>query len=431
VKRRLGLAALIAFVVLVVALAIVVALNLRGEDRIAADEMAFSPSLDQIRRGEYLARAGNCMACHTVRGGTPYAGGRPIATPFGTLFSTNLTPDAKTGLGSWTPGHFWRALHNGRSKDGRLLYPAFPYTEYTTVNREDADAIFAYLTSLPPAEQPARPHELRFPYNSQIALAVWRALFFEPRTFRDDASKTAEWNRGAYLVTGLGHCIACHGSRNVLGASTDLELSGGLIPSIGWYAPSLLSKDEAGVAHWRKEEIISLLKKGVSRQASTMGPMAEVVFTSTQFLSPADLSAMAAYLMDLPKSTHNRDAQSIASALAENVRVRGGKIYETHCANCHGVSGEGVSGAYPALAGNRAVQLAVPANVIRVLLSGGYLPATQGNPRPFGMPPFAHVLSDNEIALISTYIRGAWGNNGKAVSAQQVTQFRARTVGSR
>jgi mono/diheme cytochrome c family protein len=413
--------------------AVVAALNFRDEERIPDTAAPFAPTAQQIARGEYLARAGNCISCHTARGGVPYAGGRAITTPFGAIYSTNLTPDAKTGIGSWTSAHFWRAMHNGRSKDGRLLYPAFPYTEYTMITREDSDAIFAYLWSLPAAEQPRRAHELRFPYDSQAALAVWRALFFEPRAFEANATHSAEWNRGAYLVRGLGHCIACHSARNVFGATSDLELSGGIIPAMGWYAPSLVSSTEAGVAEWQAREIVALLKTGLSARGSTIGPMAEVVYRSTQYLSDTDLAAMAVYLKALPQSPKDSlepwwswlSGRKRPASLAPEVRAHGAKIYEQSCAECHGNKGEGTPEAFPALAGNRAVTMPVSANSIRAVLSGGYLPATAGNPRPYGMPPFSHVLNDRDIAAVLSYIRSAWGNEAPPVSALEVQQYRA------
>ena len=239
-----------------------------GEDRAA-----------QVARGEYLARAGNCMACHTAPGGTPWAGGRAMDTPFGTIYTSNLTPDPTTGLGQWTADDFWKALHEGRARDGRLLYPAFPYTSYTRVTRADADAIWAWLQTLPPVEQPNRPHALRFPYDTQAALLAWRALYFKPGVFVADATKSEDWNRGAYLVQGLGHCSACHAPRNALGASSDPDaLAGGLMPVQNWYAPSLTSPHEAGVADWAKDDIVALLRDGVSGNATAAGPMAEVVF---------------------------------------------------------------------------------------------------------------------------------------------------------
>lgn len=416
------------------AAAIVAALNFGDEEDISSTARPFSATQAQVARGEYLARAGNCSACHTARGGAAYAGGRALATPFGTIYSSNITPDAKTGIGMWTSAHFWRAMHNGRSRNGRLLYPAFPYTEYTLITREDSDAIFAYLWSLPAVAQPPRTHDLRFPYNSQAALAVWRALFFEPKAFQPEADRPAAWNRGAYLVRGLGHCIACHSARNVFGATSDLELSGGLIPAMGWYAPSLLAANEAGVAHWDVTDIVALLKNGFSARGSTMGPMAEVVFRSTQYLSDEDLEAIAVYLQALPQAPPT-DAEEpwwswftgkkAAPSLAEDVRARGAKIYEHHCADCHGDRGEGAVGAFPALAANRTVVLHVPANLIRAVLSGGYLPATRGNPRPYGMPPFSHVLDDSDIASVLSYIRSSWGNDASPVSALEVQQYRA------
>ena len=399
-------------------------LNVRGEEQIRENSAPFSPTVDQVKRGEYLARAGNCIACHTGRGGAPYSGGVPVRTPFGTVMSTNITPDRKTGIGSWTPAHFWRALHNGRSKDGRLLYPAFPYPSYTIVTREDSDAIFAYLMSVPAVEKTNGPHALRFPYNSQAALAVWRALFFQPESFEPDTTKPADWNRGAYLVRGLGHCVACHSPRNAFGATEDkLELSGGLIPMQGWYAPALTSRSEAGVGDWETRHVVDLLKAGVSPRGSVMGPMAEVVFRSTQYLSDADLAAMAVFLKALPQGA--RDAGEETPRVGDDVRAAGEKLYKDHCAGCHGDAGEGAAGAYPALAGNRAVTMAVPANLIRVVLSGGYLPATAGNPRPYGMPPFAHVLDDAAVAAVVSYLRSAWGNRAGAVSQLQVMKSRA------
>ena len=408
--------------------AVVAALNLRGEAALPAESQALSQAVpatpELVARGEYLARAGNCMACHTVQGGAPYAGGRGIDTPFGVIHTTNLTPDKATGIGNWSAAEFWRALHNGRSKDGRLLYPAFPYPNYTQVTREDSDAIYAYLQSLPAVAQANRPHALRFPYNTQAALGVWRALFFTPGTFAPGPVQSAEWNRGAYLVNGLGHCAACHTPRNALGAGSQAQaFSGGLIPVQNWYAPALNVAAEAGVAHWPVEAVVALLKTGVAPQGSVTGPMAEVVFRSTQYLSDADAQAIAVYLRALPQR---------AIAPAEVVKPsaatleRGAKVYEQHCAQCHGDNGEGKPGAFPALAGNRAVVLQDPTNLVRVVLQGGYLPATAGNPRPHGMPPFMQVLGDDDVAAVSTFVRNAWGNQAPAVGTIGVYRARER-----
>lgn len=413
--------------------AVVVALNLRGEGDLSAEIAAAQPttepaSAELLARGAYLARAGNCMACHTARGGEPYAGGRGIDTPFGTVYSSNLTPDEQTGLGRWSAPAFWRAMHHGRSADGRLLVPAFPYTSTTQVSRADSDAIYAYLRSLPPVAQPARPHDLRFPFNTQAALAVWRALYFRAGEFQPDASRSAEWNRGAYLVQGLGHCNACHAHRNALGGTAGpLDLGGGLIPVQNWYAPSLTDAREAGVADWAEAEIVALLKTGVVDRhgalAVASGPMGEVVLRSTQHLSDADLGAMAVYLKTLGGGPVAEPVPAEPGPAAAK-DAHGSTLYTDHCASCHGERGEGVPGAYPALAGNRAVTMAVPANLVRIVLEGGFAPATAGNPRPYGMPPFAQTLSNDDVAAVLTQLRRSWGHRAEAVAPVDVTRYR-------
>ncbi len=405
--------------------AVVWALNIQDEIDVKAPVASAAASESLIARGAYLARAGNCAGCHTAPGGQAYAGGRGIPTPFGTVFTSNLTPDDNTGLGGWSPAHFWRAMHNGRSKSGRLLYPAFPYTSYTQVTRDDSDALFAYLGSLPPVAQANRPHGLRFPFQSQAALAVWRAMYFRPGVFEADSRRSADWNRGAYLVQGLGHCSACHSARNALGATTEgLNLAGGLIPMQNWYAPSLSAPLEAGVAGWNQADIVSLLQHGVSAQASVTGPMAEVVLQSTQHLSATDLVAMAQYLQQLPGATA---APAPIPSRGTDSSGKGARLYELHCAQCHGDAGQGVPKAYPALAGNRAVTMAQTVNLVQIVLNGGYAPATAGNPRPFGMPPFVLVLNDKDTAAVLTHIRNAWGNHASEVTAFDVNRIRANS----
>ncbi len=440
------------------------ALNVRDEPDVSEPVSAAAPEASQIARGAYLARAGNCMACHTTRGGAAYAGGRAIDTPFGTVYSSNLTSDAANGLGAWTAEHFWQALHNGKSKNGRLLYPAFPYTNYTQVTRADSDALYAFLRTVPPATQPNTPHALRWPYSSQAALWVWRTLYFSPgdtmspegKTASNPAQKStakpaaesalaatqksASWQRGAYLVQGLGHCSACHAARNALGATDKQpDLAGGLIPMQNWYAPSLTSRSEASVADWNIAQIVALLKTGVAPRGAVLGPMAEVVLGSTQHLNGDDLTAMAVYLKDLPlthaapTTTTTAAAQSSKSppALAPapaSVADRGAKLYEQHCAQCHGDQGAGVAGAYPALAGNRAVTLSQSANLTQIVINGGFAPATAGNPRPFGMPPYKLVLDDRDIAAVLTHIRQTWGNSAAQVTELEVNRVRATST---
>jgi mono/diheme cytochrome c family protein len=424
--KRIVIAATALAALAAVLVAVVAWLNLRGESE-GPVEAGTAASADAVARGAYLVRVGNCIACHTERGGVAFAGGRAIDTPFGVVYSSNLTPDAATGIGAWSSADFWRALHNGRARDGRLLYPAFPYPNYTLVAREDSDAMYRYLRSLPATARPNTPHRLRWPYSTQSALAVWRALYFRPGTQESDPAKPPEWNRGAYLVRGLGHCSACHTARNALGASSDMmDLSGGLIPMQNWYAPSLTSRNQAGVADWELAQIEALLLSGLAPRGTVLGPMAEVVLQSTQHLSPGDAHAMAVFLKALPQAKD--EARAPALPLATRVEERGAKIYERHCAQCHGDKGEGVAGAYPALAGNRAVNLPVTANLVQVVLGGGFPPATAGNPRPFGMPPYATILSDEDAAAVISHIRMSWGNRSGAVSELDVARQRSSTM---
>ena len=378
-----------------------------------------------LERGRYLARLGNCMGCHTTRGGPEYAGGRAIDTPFGAVYSPNITADRDTGIGAWSADDFWRALHEGRSRDGRLLAPAFPYPNYTRVARADADALFAYLRTVAPVAQANRPHALQFPFGTQAAMWAWRTLFFRPGVYEPESERSVEWNRGAYLVQGLGHCGACHTPRNALGAARNSQwLAGGMIPVQNWYAPALHSEREAGVASWPVEEVAELLQTGVAPRGSVLGPMAEVVAGSTQYLNDSDARAMAIYLRSLPPRIEQ--ALAPATKMDESVRARGAKLFEAHCASCHGKSGEGEPGAFPALAGNRAVLMDNPTNLVRALLQGGYPPSTAGHPRPHGMPPFQQLLSDTDMAALASYIRNAWGNAAAPVATIEVHRVRER-----
>jgi mono/diheme cytochrome c family protein len=404
------LGALIAMIALLLA---AIAMAWPRDAFIAARSPAdWAPTPANIARGAYLARAGDCIGCHTVRGGAPYAGGRALATPFGILYGPNLTPDPATGLGNWSADDFWGALHNGRSRDGRYLYPAFPFTHYTKTTRPDSDALYAYLRSLAPVQQQNAAHAMDFPFNTQLALAGWRLFFFRPGVYAPDATRGASWNRGAYLVEGLGHCSACHSARNAFGASAP-GLRGGMIPVLNWYAPALSAA--------REDDIALLLHTGTSPQATMIGPMAEVVVNSLQYLTPEDVNAMATYLKALPPAGH---AGGVPAAPPLAVMDAGARIYEKHCVACHGAAGQGMAPAYPPLAGNRAVTMQEPANVVRIILQGGFAPGTEGNPRPYGMPPFAHVLDDEEVAQVATYVRAGWGNGGGEVTPAQVNRLR-------
>jgi len=382
---------------------------------------------DMVARGEYLARAGDCIACHTAPEGRIFAGGRAMPTPFGTLYSSNITPDRETGIGKWTVDDFYQGMHRGRFPDGGLMYPAMPFASYTKVTRDDIHAIFAYLKTIPPVNQKNREHDLRFPYNNRELILGWRTLFFTEGEYKPDPSKSAEWNRGAYLVEGLGHCGMCHSPINVLGGTTQSEaFKGGLIPMQNWYAPSLTSNREAGLGDWSIKDITDLLRTGVSARGVVYGPMAEVVYNSLQYLSDNDVRAMAVYLKSIAEPSPPPPPTSAVPGTEGSLLISLGRtVYDAHCATCHGPQGEGKPPHWPPLAGNQSIQMASAVNPIRMVLNGGYPPGTEDNPKPYGMPPFAGQLSDNEVAAVVSYIRTAWGNRGTPVSAREANELRS------
>lgn len=389
-------------------LALGLLLNACGSDEGQGGAPA-APAANAIETGRYLVQAGDCAACHTEPGGTEFAGGRPIVTPYGSIWSTNLTPDAATGLGQWSADDFWQALHNGRSKTLGLLYPAFPFTNFTKLSRADSDAIFAYLKSLPAVSKPTPAAQLRFPYSWRPLMRVWRALYFSPGSYQADAAKPASWNRGAYLVEGLGHCDACHAERNFLGAvQSSTALHGGFMAGAGWYAPPIAGSKEPQLAQ--------LLNAGISDHGVASGPMASVVYYSLQHLTPEDTQAIAEYLGSLPAPAPWRPEASVLG-IADTTQLvgRGKTIYEKQCQDCHAADGSGRPPAYPALAGNPAV-LGPAVNPLRMIANGGFAPGTAGNPRPYGMPAFVGDLSDEDLAAVLTYVRRSWGNDAPAVS---------------
>ncbi|MEO8132805.1 MAG: cytochrome c [Betaproteobacteria bacterium] len=415
------------------AIALILVLGIAGTLYLTSRDLSFLPGTgatgehSQIVRGEYLARVGDCYACHTVRGGQPYAGGLEMETPFGSMYTTNITPDPETGIGTWSSDDFWRALHDGRKKDGTLLYPAMPYTNYTKVTREDVDAMYAYFKSIRPVRQANRPLGLGFPYNQRELMVGWRTLYFNEGGYKDDPKQSKEWNRGAYLVEGLGHCNACHSSRNMLGAVKDSgDVSGGLIPVQNWYAPSLTSNRETGLGQWDVKEIVDLLRTGVSARGAVYGPMAAVVQHSLQDTLLTDLTAMAVYLKSRAQNAPAPEVTQVepTTAQTEALMTTGGKLYERNCRDCHQADGTGVSRIYPPLANNQSILMQFPINAIRMVLNGGFPPSTEGNPRPYGMPPFFQDLNDDEVAAVVTYIRRSWGNVAASVSPAEVVKAR-------
>ncbi len=397
-----------------------------GPASVAMEEPAVVAKLKDpaiIAKGRYLATAGDCISCHTVQGGQPYAGGRAVPTPFGNIPAPNITPDPDTGLGRWNFDDFWRALHTGVGRNGELLYPAFSYTSFTKVTRDDALAIFAYLQSLPSTHQPAKPLDLSFPYSVRSGLAAWRALYFKPGSYQPDPSHSPVWNRGAYLVQGLGHCNECHAARDAWGGTVSkAQLTGGQIPELDWYATDLSMQANGGLRGWSKQDIVDLLQTGQSAKGAAFGPMADVVVSSTQHLRDEDLQAIAEYLQSLPPRPS--PITESASFNSQSLTDHGKDIYAQRCANCHGKEGNGVPGVYPPLDGNASVMEPTGINATRAVLLGGFSPSTEGNPRPYSMPPYAQQLSDAEVAAVVTYIRQAWSNHAATVQERDVIKNR-------
>ena len=357
---------------------------------------------DLVKKGEYLARAGDCIACHTAPGGKPFAGGLMMETPVGSISTPNITPDQKTGIGTWTDDQFFRAMHEGLGQHGEYLYPAFPFPWYTNVTRDDALAIKAYLFSLAPENAPRKPLTVGFPFDVREGLLAWRSLFFKAKSFTPDPSQSEQVNRGAYLVEGLGHCGECHNHNNLLGASDwSGKLQGGQIE--GWYAPNITSDGREGVGNWSEDEIATFLKTGATPgKGVALGPMMETINDSLSHLTDGDLHAMAAYLKAVAAKEKFKPTPSASDA---SKQVAGEQVYLTNCASCHRPDGHGVMGAIPALAGNGSVTAQGPENVMRVVLGG--LDASHGLAP---MPAVGQGMTDTEIADVVNYVRTAWGN---------------------
>ncbi|MFI4959004.1 MAG: c-type cytochrome [Lysobacterales bacterium] len=387
----------------------------------SADIARTSPgSYTSAEHGRYLVRAGDCMSCHTAAGGSPFAGGRAVPTPFGTIYSTNITPDNDTGIGAWNDDDFYRAMHEGISRDGHHLYPAFPYPWFTRISRDDVRDIKAYLDTRPAVRQDNEPPKLPWPLSVRGAMAVWNRMYFDEGTYRSDPRQSAQWNRGAYLVRGLGHCSACHGDKNFAGAvNNDHPLSGGFAEHV--YAPNLAGSRRDGLGEWSEQDIVDYLGSGRNARTSAAGPMAEVVELSTQYLSEADRRAIAIYLKALPATKE----KSIGVADADTMKS-GAALYTDNCEGCHLRAGTGEAGAFPPLKGSSAIQAAEPDTLIAVILQGARTPATRGDLTGLAMPSFADRLSDAEVARLTTYIRNAWGNRGGGVAADNVQDLRKK-----
>jgi mono/diheme cytochrome c family protein len=385
---------------------------------------------DVLLHGAYLARLGNCAQCHTAPGGAAYAGGSGIATPFGTVYGGNLTPDPETGLGHWSADDFWRALHHGKSPSGRALIPVFPYTSFTHLARQDSDALYAYLQSLPAVTQAQPTQGLSWPYGTPWALKVWHAVNFTPEPVATAAPAMAvSIERGRYLVQGLGHCNDCHGGRNVWGApAAKQQFAGAVMPGLPWYAPPLRptgSAQHAALDGWSQDDLAAFMTQGRNDLAVASGPMAEVVHHSTQYLQPQDAQSMALYLLSLQTPRPTQVVPHASELPPQSAtKTLGARLYEAQCEQCHGKQGEGKADAFPALAGNRGVTADNTNNLILMVLYGGFGPSTAGVPRPHGMPPFVLALNNAEIAAVISHVRTTWGNRATPVSEFEVNTVR-------
>jgi mono/diheme cytochrome c family protein len=383
------------------------------------EPIAEGPNAEQVRHGQYLVRVGDCLSCHLAPGGQPFAGGLGLNTPFGVIYSANITPDTKTGIGNWTPDQFYSAMHDGKGSKGRL-YPAFPYPWFTRVNHADDDAIFAYLKTIPPVDYTPPANRLPFPLGIRGLVGGWNLLFFRKTEFTADTSQSAEWNRGAEIVGGLGHCTACHSPKNVLGAEKSAKkFEGGVLE--GFVAPDLTGNGRAGLGSWTLDDITEYLQTGSNARAGASGPMAEVITYSTSLMTDADRHAIAVYLKSLPASGDESTKAPDAIAMK-----RGAAIYSDACASCHLEDGVGQPRFFPPLGKNAVVQQRDPTSVVHLVLAGGRVGPSATRPSPLTMPSFAWKLSDQEIADVSTFLRNSWGNQAAPVSADQVKRQREK-----
>jgi mono/diheme cytochrome c family protein len=383
-----------------------------------AGEGRAEPSAETIARGEALTVAGDCASCHTADPTRPFAGGKRIDTPFGAIYSPNLTQDRDTGLGGWSDEEFYRALRYGVARDGSRYYPAFPYPNFTKLIRDDILAIRAFLATQTPIRNSPPPPELRWPLNYRIVMRGWNWLFFKPGILQPDQQKSTEWNRGRYLVEGLAHCGACHTPKNILGADQRGQAFGGGRVA-GMFAPRLDVAERSGLKSWSVEDIVEYLQSGRNAKSHAGELMSEVVVNSTSRMSDADVRAIAVYLKDLPMGA----PEPVVTPPPPAQMASGQKLYGSACIACHEVDGSGAPRIYPPLPGNANLQSADPSSTLRIILDGAQTVTTPRAPNKGSMPAYPK-LSDQEIADVATYIRNAWGNAAPAVTPEQVAKAR-------
>jgi alcohol dehydrogenase (quinone), cytochrome c subunit len=433
-RRGGGLLRLIVVLIVLVVIAWMAAMLFPGGGG-DPNAKAVDATPDQLKQGQYLARLGDCAACHTAPGGQPFAGGLPIASPIGTIYSTNITPDPDTGIGKYSYGQFERAVRRGIDAEGHTLYPAMPYPSYAKVNDQDIQALYAYfMHGVQPVKQENRAEGIAWPLSMRWPLTYWRWLFAPKVTpVQTAAMGDATLARGQYLVEGLGHCGACHTPRaftlqeKALGPHDgSTYLSGG--ESDHWIAPSLRGELASGLGSVDEGDIATLLKSGRTERSAVFGGMADVVQHSTQYMNDEDLGAIAHFLKSLP-AAHEEQAvsydQATHAALSSgNASAPGAQLYVDNCATCHRTDGHGYGQVFPALAGNPVLNGQNAGSAIRLVLHGGTMPSGRDAPTQFGMPAFRERLNNQQIAEVLTFARSSWGNRGSAVTAQQVSDYR-------
>jgi mono/diheme cytochrome c family protein len=401
--------------------AVALIVTLIGGNRSASAGEVDPMDFTAVQRGRYLSILGDCASCHTVpQKNQPFAGGRPIETPFGAIVAPNITPDLETGIGAWTDDQFDNAVRHGIGRNGERLYPAMPFNAYTKMSRADVMAIRAYLNTVTAMYNPVVANTLPFPFNIRTSMRVWDGLYFKDGEYVQDPHKSAEWNRGAFLVDGPAHCGACHTPKTMLGGDKAAQYLQGS-PLQGWSAPNITNDSRTGLGGWSVEDIASYLKTGHNRITAATGPMAEAVDLSTSKMTDRDVKAIATYLKSLPGD----DKQTTPVAGSDAGMVAGGAIYRDSCSACHGIDGKGVDRLFPAVANSSMARSDDPSSVIRIVLRGARSVATDKEPTAPGMPSYGSQLSDGQIAAVLTYVRNSWGGAAPTVSASDVARQRA------
>ena len=374
----------------------------------------------QVARGQYLVAAGDCMSCHLRDGGEPFAGGLPLNTPFGVIYSSNITSDSQTGIGAWTSEQFYQAMHDGKGIHGENLYPAFPYPWFRRASRADDDAMLSFLKTTPAVNYTPPQNHLPFPLSIRSAVGGWNLLYLDSHEYQADPGQSAEWNRGAYLVNGLGHCGGCHTPKNLLGADKSEQLlRGGDLET--WVAPDLTGNPRTGLGDWKIDDIAEYLRTGRNARAAAGGPMAEVITYSTSLMNDEDRRAIATYLKSQPASP------TVAAKIPDQEAMRrGAGIYSDACSSCHLEDGVGQSRLFPPLGHDAMLQQADPAGLLHLILAGTRIGTSHRRPSPRSRPSFAGKLSDQEIADGSTFIRNSWGNQAAPISDSQVSEARRK-----